>query len=81
MEQFDLYGNYLGEWPGWYNWPDEMVGDADNIIQHIETQRLHVFKTPFNASYCRADKKTVNPITVTHPFAETKMCVQRFNEV
>jgi len=25
VEQFDLHGNYLGEWPGWYNWPDEMV--------------------------------------------------------
>lgn len=23
--QFDLEGNYTGEWPGWYNWPDEMV--------------------------------------------------------
>ena len=38
VEQFDLQGNYLGEWPGWYNWPDEMVGD---IIQHLKTQ------TPF----------------------------------
>ena len=45
VEQFDLHGNYLGEWPGWYNWPDEMVGDTANIIQHIKTQRLHVFKT------------------------------------
>ena len=34
VEQFDLHGNYLGEWPGWYNWPDEMVGDTANIIQH-----------------------------------------------
>merc|ERR1719458_1467858 len=25
VEQFDLTGNYQGEWPGWYNWPDEMV--------------------------------------------------------
>jgi len=25
VEQFDLAGNYKGEWPGWYNWPDEMV--------------------------------------------------------
>ena len=23
--KFDLEGKYLGEWPGWYNWPDEMV--------------------------------------------------------
>lgn len=45
MEQFDLHGNYLGEWPGWYNWPDEMVGDTAIIIQYIKTQRLHV-KTP-----------------------------------
>ena len=35
VEQFDLHGNYLGEWPGWYNWPDEMVGDAANIIINI----------------------------------------------
>ena len=48
MEQFDLHGNYLGEWPGWYNWPDEMVGDAtNNIIQHSKTQTLHVLKTTF----------------------------------
>ena len=26
VEKFDLSGNYQGEWPGWYNWPDEMVG-------------------------------------------------------
>ena len=46
VEQFDLHGNYLGEWPGWDNWPDEMVGDAaNNIIQHSKTQRLHVLKT------------------------------------
>ena len=25
MEQFDLEGNYLGQWPGWYNWPQELV--------------------------------------------------------
>jgi len=25
VEKFDLSGNYQGEWPGWYNWPDEMV--------------------------------------------------------
>ena len=25
VEQFDVKGNYKGEWPGWYNWPDEMV--------------------------------------------------------
>ena len=28
VEQFDLEGNYQGEWPGWYNWPDEMVGHS-----------------------------------------------------
>ena len=30
VEQFDLEGNYQGEWPGWYNWPDEMVGHSKN---------------------------------------------------
>ena len=30
VEQFDLAGNYQGEWPGWYNWPDEMVGHSKN---------------------------------------------------
>jgi len=25
VEQFDLEGNYLGQWPGWYNWPQELV--------------------------------------------------------
>ena len=33
VEQFDLAGNYQGEWPGWYNWPDEMVGLSKNNFQ------------------------------------------------
>ena len=32
VEQFDLAGNYQGEWPGWYNWPDEMVAHSKNIL-------------------------------------------------
>ena len=33
VEQFDLAGNYQGEWPGWYNWPDEMVRLSKNNFQ------------------------------------------------
>ena len=32
VEQFDLAGNYQGEWPGWYNWPDEMVRLSKNNL-------------------------------------------------
>ena len=32
VEQFDLAGNYQGEWPGWYNWPDEMVAHSKIIL-------------------------------------------------
>ena len=31
IEQFDMAGNSLGEWPGWYHWPQDMVAHSKNI--------------------------------------------------
>merc|ERR1719300_2147804 len=32
IEQFDMAGNSLGEWPGWYHWPQDMVAHSKNIL-------------------------------------------------
>ena len=33
MEQFDLEGQYLGQWAGWYNWPQELVRPRGGALQ------------------------------------------------